>query len=698
MNYSDFSVKDNFTFIPAYKFPKYKAFTAAIPANGTEPGMELGPIMIRAVGDLNNDGLDDIIFDNGDVQESLPTILFSNGDGTFSKGAIVTGDTTQRTEREIKIIDINNDGLKDIVCFPAAHNSRVSWINPALGTNWDATEHQIVLINQGNKKFKLAQDIYNSQEGYFHSGEVADINDDGLLDIFPLSEFPSYNSDLGGRPRVPLLQNSDGSFSFASKGLPVIFEKYRTINIAIGDLNADGINDYAIAIYPYPSELHPKTTNDLPPLMAIALGEKNKSLDQLNWKFEGKHWIDQQTLNNLNAANPTYIDPGSQLIDFIDLDNDGEIEILLSEFIDTGSNIRGGVVQLFHWTPNGVVNVTNKYLPYQPANILETSFFMEKYLVDLNGDGWKDLILSGDHDYSTSNSPFNTAVYMNDGGIFKPTFDTSIPRIIPTIAIPEFLSSGDFNGDGAPDLVGVAGIIEQDANGNWIAKNATIISYINTIIPFRLSNVEKSGTAKSETLVLGNSLTVRGMGGNDLVIGTNDKIQTSFYWGISTDYKIKLSNGHIFIDATKQNEGIDELIDIERISLADKSIAIDLNGNAGTTAKILGSVFGKDSISNKSYMGIGLSFLDAGWSYDNLAGLALDAAGAKTNDQIVSLLWTNVIGTKPTAADKQPFIALLENGMTAGALAHLAADTSFNTTNINLVGLAQTGIEYIPVS
>jgi hypothetical protein len=56
-----------------------------------------------------------------------------------------------------------------------------------------------------------------------------------------------------------------------------------------------------------------------------------------------------------------------------------------------------------------------------------------------------------------------------------------------------------------------------------------------------------------------------------------------------------------------------------------------------------------------------------------------------------------VIGTKPTATDKQPFIALLDNGMAPGALAHLAADTSFNTTNINLVGLAQTGIEYMPV-
>jgi len=144
--------------------------------------------------------------------------------------------------------------------------------------------------------------------------------------------------------------------------------------------------------------------------------------------------------------------------------------------------------------------------------------------------------------------------------------------------------------------------------------------------------------------------------------------------------------------------GVDTLANIERLQFTDKNIAFDLNGNAGTTAKILGAVFGSQSLSNKSYVGIGLKYLDAGWTYDNLAALAIDAAGAKTNDQVVSLLWTNVIGTKPTPADKQPFIAMLENGMSAGALAHLAADTSFNSTNINLVGLAQTGIEYIPVS
>ena len=86
------------------------------------------------------------------------------------------------------------------------------------------------------------------------------------------------------------------------------------------------------------------------------------------------------------------------------------------------------------------------------------------------------------------------------------------------------------------------------------------------------------------------------------------------------------------------SDDTDYLTNIERLKFSDKSIAIDLDGNAGTTAKILGAVFGKESVLNKSYVGIGLSFLDAGWTYDNLAGLALDAAGAKTNDQIVSLL------------------------------------------------------------
>jgi len=191
--------------------------------------------------------------------------------------------------------------------------------------------------------------------------------------------------------------------------------------------------------------------------------------------------------------------------------------------------------------------------------------------------------------------------------------------------------------------------------------------------------------------------TFKGQAGTDLFdggLGTD----TVVYSGPLVQYTVNKSGSRYIVSEPTGSDGTDYLTSIERLKFNDKSLAIDIDGNAGTTAKILGAVFGKASLSNKNYVGIGLSFLDSGWTYDNLAGVALEAAGAKTNDQIVSLLWTNVIGTKPTAADKQPFIALLENGMTAGALAHLAADTSLNTVNINLVGLAQTGIEYIPVS
>ena len=145
---------------------------------------------------------------------------------------------------------------------------------------------------------------------------------------------------------------------------------------------------------------------------------------------------------------------------------------------------------------------------------------------------------------------------------------------------------------------------------------------------------------------------------------------------------------------TSSAQGTDTLLSIERLKFSDANLAIDIEGNAGTTAKIIGAVFGSQALGNKGYVGIGLKFLDAGWTHDNLSALALDATGAKTNDQIVTLLWKNVVGTIAINNEKAPYIGMLENGMTPGALALMAADTAFNIANINLTGLALTGIVY----
>ena len=48
---------------------------------------------------------------------------------------------------------------------------------------------------------------------------------------------------------------------------------------------------------------------------------------------------------------------------------------------------------------------------------------------------------------------------------------------------------------------------------------------------------------------------------------------------------------------------------IERLKFLDKTIAIDLDGNAGITAKVIGAVLGKDAVKSSSIFGIGTPFL-----------------------------------------------------------------------------------------
>lgn len=144
-------------------------------------------------------------------------------------------------------------------------------------------------------------------------------------------------------------------------------------------------------------------------------------------------------------------------------------------------------------------------------------------------------------------------------------------------------------------------------------------------------------------------------------------------------------------------DGLDT-VDVERLRFADINLALDLEGNAGTVAKILGAVFGASAVANESYAGIGMDLVDAGTAYEALVQLALDAvlgAGASNND-VVTLLYTNVIGVAPDAASLAYYTGLIDNGTyTQASIGVLAAETSYNLANIDLTGLAETGLEYL---
>ena len=92
-----------------------------------------------------------------------------------------------------------------------------------------------------------------------------------------------------------------------------------------------------------------------------------------------------------------------------------------------------------------------------------------------------------------------------------------------------------------------------------------------------------------------------------------------------------------------------------------------------------------------------MHYLDSGVSYEALVDLALGAIldANKTNEAVVELVFTNLVGEAPTQAVKAELASYMDSGAYSQAgFARAIADLELNATNINLVGLSDTGLQY----
>lgn len=234
----------------------------------------------------------------------------------------------------------------------------------------------------------------------------------------------------------------------------------------------------------------------------------------------------------------------------------------------------------------------------------------------------------------------------------------------------------------------------------------TIGAYRRNILNGSSFNDLLTGTASPDTMTMGRGNdSFSGAAGDDLLDG-GEGIDVVNCSGTAGQYALgrvpiegwsrTAAYGFVLRDS-KGSEGNDLLLDVERIKFSDIWWALDLEGRAGTTVKILGALFGKESIHNLQYVGIGLSQLDGGTSVDALMNLALQARlGAKpSNTDLVNVLYTNVVGVAPNAADLKYFTDLLANGAyTQVGLVGLAAEQPLNLANIGYDDLLNFGIGY----
>lgn len=251
-----------------------------------------------------------------------------------------------------------------------------------------------------------------------------------------------------------------------------------------------------------------------------------------------------------------------------------------------------------------------------------------------------------------------------------------IDAIQYTGAIPTLI---DLNPTGA-SLIGQSVYVQSDGvnlgsfiPNVWIADGVVI---------------ENAMTGQGDDVLIGNnsSNTLDGGSGIDTVLVESPRNQHTLN---------KTATGYTVTDhANPGNQ--DTLMAVERLEFSDIELALDLDGHAGQVAKLLGAVFGASAIANQEYVGMGLTEADQGMNYEQLGEFAVSATGLKTSDEIVTLLWNNLFESAPTEAEKSPYVKLLDSGqISTGALAVLAADSSANIGNINLVGLMQTGIGFV---
>lgn len=203
------------------------------------------------------------------------------------------------------------------------------------------------------------------------------------------------------------------------------------------------------------------------------------------------------------------------------------------------------------------------------------------------------------------------------------------------------------------------------------------------------------GTPANDSIT-GNNINnqLRGGAGDDTLSG-GAGIDTAIFGGTKSAYTISKNADVMMVQGV---DGNDTLSTIERLQFDDTKVAFDLDANAGSAAKLLGALAGKDAVTNKAFVGIGINALDSGTSYQDLMQVALNTVlGANfTNTAVVNLLYTNLTGAAPSSAALDPLVNLIDNGtFTPVSLAIAAADNELNAVNIGLIGLNTTGIDFI---
>ena len=215
----------------------------------------------------------------------------------------------------------------------------------------------------------------------------------------------------------------------------------------------------------------------------------------------------------------------------------------------------------------------------------------------------------------------------------------------------------------------------------------------------QLNNVEQvQFLDKTVSLVVND--TIKGQPGTDFFDGGLG-IDTVVYSGLQERYSITKSGNRYVVSEPTGSDDTDYLSNIERLQFSNGKVALDLGGNAGQAARLIGALLGPSLIKDKALAGVVIGLIDQDYSIESIANLGLNTsfyltlAGSTKNEDFVNHVFRNVVGRPPEANEQKTYVDMLYAGTSQAALAVMAAGTEFTASQIGLTGLTSHGWDFI---
>ncbi len=408
-----------------------------------------------AIGDVNNDGLQDIYFTGNLVNNKL---YLNKGDWQFEDVTEKAGLACENIwSTGATFVDINADGWLDVYVCKSG---------PPSGDN----RHNELFINQKDGTFTEESEKYKLDiEGLSTHAAFFDFDKDGDLDVYILSNSirpVGVGQDIvEGRRDIPsadnrgnkLMRNDEGVFTDITLDVGIFTSDIGYgLGITLGDFNEDNWTDIFIS-------------NDFFERDYLYINNQKGGFSE-----EAENYFSSLSMGSMGA-------------DGADLDNDGKPEIMVTEMLPATME-RKRTKAIFESWDKYSLTVSKGYHHQFPRNVLQrntgngqflevgrlsgvssTEWSWGTLIFDLNNDGLKDIFVSNgiykdllDRDYLN---------YMANAQQIKTLIDTSdnaittLVDIMPSNAVENvvYLNKGAFNFESSAKALGLGG--ETFSNG-----------------------------------------------------------------------------------------------------------------------------------------------------------------------------------------------------------------------------------------